>query len=28
LKKKALDRTFWRTRFEGGYGPVVRQNIE
>jgi hypothetical protein len=25
LKKEALDRTLWRTRFGRGYGPVVRQ---
>jgi hypothetical protein len=25
LKEEALDRTLWRTRFERGYGPVVRQ---
>jgi hypothetical protein len=25
LKEEALDRTIWRTRFERGYGPVVRQ---
>jgi hypothetical protein len=24
LKEEALDRTLWRTRFERGYGPVVR----
>jgi hypothetical protein len=24
LKKEALDRTLWRTRFGRGYGPVVR----
>ena len=28
LKEKALDRTMWRHRFGGGFGPVVRQNIE
>jgi hypothetical protein len=28
FKKKALDRTVWRTRFGRGYGPVVRQTIE
>jgi hypothetical protein len=28
LKKKALDRTLWRTRFGRGYGPVVRQKTE
>jgi len=25
LKEEALDRAMWRTRFEGGYGLVVRQ---
>jgi len=25
LKEEALDRTFWRTRFGRGYGPVARQ---
>ena len=28
LKKEALDRTMWRNRFGGGFGPVVRQNTE
>jgi hypothetical protein len=28
LKKEALDRTLWRTRFGRGYGPVVRQTTE
>ena len=28
LKDGALDRTLWRTRFERGYGPVVRQTTE
>ena len=28
LKEKALDRTIWRHRFGGGFGPVVRQNNE
>ena len=28
LKEEALDRTRWRNRFGGGFGPVVRQNIE
>jgi len=23
LKEEALDRTMWRNRFEGGFGPVV-----
>jgi len=27
LKEEALDRTMWRHRFGGGFGPVVRQNI-
>ena len=27
-KKEALDRTMWRNRFRGGFGPVVRQNTE
>ena len=26
LKEEALDRTMWRHRFGGGFGPVVRQN--
>ena len=26
--KEALDRTMWRHRFGGGFGPVVRQNTE
>jgi len=25
---KDLDRTMWRNRFGGGFGPVVRQNTE
>ena len=25
---KALDRTMWRNRFGGGFGPVVRQTTE
>jgi len=25
LKEEALDRTIWRHRFGGGFGPVVRQ---
>ena len=25
LKEEALDRTMWRDRFGGGFGPVVRQ---
>jgi hypothetical protein len=28
LKEETLDRTLWRTRFGGGYGPVVRQTTE
>ena len=28
LKEKTLDRTMWRNRFGGGFGPVVRQNTE
>ena len=28
LKGEALDRTMWRNRFRGGFGPVVRQNTE
>ena len=28
LKEEALDRTLWRNRFGGGFGPVVRQNTE
>ena len=28
LKEEALDRTMWRKRFRGGFGPVVRQNTE
>ena len=28
LKEEVLDRTMWRNRFGGGFGPVVRQNIE
>ena len=28
LKEEALDRIIWRNRFGGGFGPVVRQNIE
>jgi len=28
LKEEALDRTIWRHRFGGGFGPVVRQNTE
>jgi len=28
LKEEALDRTMWRHRFEGGFGPVVKQNTE
>ena len=28
LKEEAPDRTMWRNRFGGGFGPVVRQNSE
>ena len=28
LNEEALDRTIWRHRFGGGFGPVVRQNTE
>ena len=28
LKEETLDRTLWRNRFGGGFGPVVRQNTE
>ena len=28
LKGGAPDRTMWRHRFGGGFGPVVRQNTE
>ena len=28
LKEEVLDRTMWRHRFGGGFGPVVRQNTE
>ena len=28
MKEEALDRTMWRNRFRGGFGPVVRQNTE
>ena len=28
LKEEALDRTMWRKRFRGDFGPVVRQNAE
>ena len=27
-KEEALNRTMWRNRFGGGFGPVVRQNTE
>jgi hypothetical protein len=27
LKEEEVDRTFWRTGFGRGYGPVVRQTI-
>ena len=28
LKEEVLERTLWRTRFGGGYGPVVGQTAE
>ena len=28
LKEEALDRTMWRNRFGGAFGPVVKQNTE
>ena len=28
LKDEALDRTMWKHRFGGGFGPLVRQNTE
>jgi hypothetical protein len=28
LKEEVLDRTMWRNRFRGDFGPVIRQNIE
>ena len=28
LKEEALDRTVWRNRFGGGFGPFIRQNTE
>jgi hypothetical protein len=28
LKEEAVDRTVWRTRFMGSYGPAVRQTTE
>ena len=28
LKEETLDRTMWRHRFGGGFGPVVTQNTE
>ena len=28
LKEEALDRTMWRNRSGGGFGPVVRQTTE
>jgi len=28
LKEEDLDRTMWRNRFRGGFGPVVRQNTK
>ena len=28
LKEEAPDRTVWRNRFGGDFGPVVRQNTD
>jgi hypothetical protein len=28
LKEEALDRTLWRTPFERGYEPILRQTTE
>ena len=28
LKEEALDRTMWRNRVGGGFGPVVRQTTK
>ena len=28
LKEETLDRTMWRNRFGGDFGPVVRENTE
>ena len=28
MKQEAIDRTLWRTRYGGGYGPVVRQTTK
>ena len=28
LKEESLDRTMWRNRFRGGFGPLFRQNTE
>ena len=28
LKEEVLDRSMWRNRFGGGFGPVVRKSIE
>jgi len=28
LNEAALERTMWRNRFGGGFGPDVRQNTE
>jgi len=28
LKEEALDRTMWRNRFGGGFGPVVRHKLQ
>jgi hypothetical protein len=27
-KEESLNRTMWRNRFRGGFGPAVRQNTE
>ena len=28
MKEEAVDRTMWRNRVGGGFGPVVRQKTE
>jgi hypothetical protein len=28
LKEEALDRTMWRNRYGGGFGPVVNENTK
>jgi hypothetical protein len=28
LKEETVDRTMWRNRFRGDFGPVIKQNIE